>query len=130
MFGALALVLAAWPLPPDAGASAYADPLNWPIDPEYSSQWPLFGFIPADAGVSPADVARGRAGAAIDRAWSVTLGSPKVTVAVLGASGPLADQALSTRWAINTGELPAPQGDAGYDANGDGRIDVRDWVGD
>lgn len=130
MSAALALVLAVWPLPPDAGAGAYADPLNWPIDPGYSNQWPLFGFVPADAGVSPADLARGRVGAAVDRAWSVTTGSPKVRIAVVGSPGPLDDDALSTRWALDVGELPPPQGDAGYDFNADGRIDVSDYAAD
>ncbi|MFT3842496.1 MAG: hypothetical protein QM723_36235 [Myxococcaceae bacterium] len=69
-------------------------------------------------------------GAAVDRAWSVTTGSPQVRIAVLGAPGPLDDAALSTRWALNVGELPPPQGDAGYDRDGDGRISVSDYAGD
>ncbi len=126
----LSLLLAAWPLPPDAGPAAYADPANWPNDPAYAQQWPLFGFTPADAGVSAAERARGHIGAAVDRAWSVTRGSPRVVVALVGEPGPLDDAALASRWALNLGELPPPEGDGGYDVNGDGRIDLRDYQAD
>ncbi len=112
----LVLALSAWPLPRDAGSAAYADPANWPQEPEWSLAWPLFSFIPSgwstDAGV----------GMKVDRAWSITRGDPAVVLAIAATQHELSDLTVARAWRLNAGEFP----DAG-DVNGNGRLDVGDF---
>lgn len=103
----VALVLAAWPVPRDAGADAWAQPENWPNEPGYAAAWPLHSF--SDGGVS------------VDRAWSVTLGSPAVRLGVAASAVDLSDPLIAHAWSLNAGELPTVT-----DVNGNGRIDVGD----
>ncbi len=76
----------------------------------------------------------GQRGSAVDLAWSVTPGEPDVVIAILDSgiewrdAGAMAD--LATEASLNQGELTPPLGSGGWDANGDGRFDVRDYEGD
>lgn len=120
----LALALSAWPVPRDAGAAAYADPVNWPAEPQWSEAWPLFSFTPSDWPLNAAEVDAG-VGMRIDRAWSITRGRPDILLAVIAKRQDLSDPLVARAWRLNPGELP----DAG-DLNGNGRLDVGDFAGD
>ncbi|MGV3619955.1 MAG: hypothetical protein ACO1OB_04010 [Archangium sp.] len=103
----VALLLAAWPLPRDAGVADYAQPSNWPNEPGWNDAWPLKSY--ADGG------------AAIDRAWSFTRGSPDVTIAVAAHAVNVSDPVIAKAWRLNAGEFPLAT-----DVNDNGRIDVGD----
>jgi len=120
----LALVVSAWPLPRDAGAAEYADPSNWPQEPQWSLAWPLVSFVPPGWSVGATELDAG-VGMRVDRAWSLTRGSPDVVLSIIASRQQLGDPVLARAWRLNPGEFP----DAG-DANGNGRLDVGDFAGD
>ena len=72
--------------------------------------------------------------AGVDTAWQTTTGRPDVTLAVLDSgikwndAGAMSDLRRKT-W-LNRGELPAPDGCAEHDCNGDGVLNVEDYAGD
>lgn len=121
----LAIALAAWPVPPDAGAADYARPENWPREPGWSEAWPLFSFAPAEWTMLDARERDAGVGMGVDRAWSFTRGQPAVTIAVVGTGFDLADPVMARAWRLNDAEAP----DAG-DVNGNGRLDVDDFASD
>jgi hypothetical protein len=123
-----------WPasdpaLPPEA----LARPENMPGDPEYpprldrrvgcAGQLELYSFT---ATCTPA-IARAErglgSGVAADRAWLLTTGDPRVTVAILDLGAPLSDPDLAGRWRLNEAEIPGAQ-----DRDGDGVLTVRDFT--
>jgi hypothetical protein len=112
----LALSLAAWPLPRDAGLAEYAAATNWPDEPGWLADWPLLSFTPPGLD--------GGAGLRVDVAWSITQGRPTSTIAVIGPAHALADPRL-VRLRLNGGELPGVA-----DVNGDGVLDLLDLTGD
>lgn len=118
----LALMLSAWPLPRDAGAAEYADPASWPQEPEWSFAWPLVSFVPPGWSVGAPELEAG-VGLRVDRAWSITRGSPQIVLTIIAGAQDLGDPVLARAWRLNPGEFP----DAG-DANGDGRLDVGDFA--
>lgn len=118
----LALVLSAWPLPRDAGAAEYADPANWPQEPEWLAAWPLFSFTPSDWAVSEPERLAG-VGMRVDRAWSITRGDPAIVLAIAALQHDVSDPTVARAWHLNPGEFP----DAG-DVNGNGRLDVTDFT--
>lgn len=120
----LVLTLSAWPLPRDAGAAEYAAPANWPQEPEWKLAWPLYSFTPPGWALSGAEQDAG-VGMKVDRAWSVTRGSPEVVLSVVSDSHELSEPVLALAWRLSPGEAP----DAG-DLNGNGRLDVGDFAGD
>ena len=120
----LALALTAWPLPRDAGAAEYSEPSNWPREPEWDLAWPLYSFAPTGWAVSANELDAGL-GMGVDRAWSVTRGSPEVVLGVIAARHDLSDPIVARAWRLSPGELP----DAG-DLNGNGRLDVGDFASD
>ncbi|MDX6659054.1 MAG: hypothetical protein QOH62_3847, partial [Solirubrobacteraceae bacterium] len=71
---------------------------------------------------------------AVHTAWNLTTGRPDVTIAVLDSgikwndAGAMTDLRRKVR--LNTGELPKPQGCTSYDCNGDGVVNVDDYVND
>lgn len=74
-------------------------------------------------------------GMSIDKAWQVTTGRPDVFVAILDSGikwqdlGAMADLVNKVR--LNQGELPLPEGTtSGYDRNGDGVFNVKDYLDD
>lgn len=103
----VALFLAAWPVPRDAGADAYAQPANWPDEPEWASASWLTSY--EDGGVH------------VDRAWSFTRGSPDAVLAVVAAAVDVSDPLVASAWRLNAAEFPNA-----VDMNGNGRIDVGD----
>ena len=128
---------AAWPLLPDAGTAAFADPANWPLDPGFAGEWPLWGFTPDSLAPSLSGPERPLGiGAAVDRAWAVTRGDPRVVLALVGPGITWDEPDLAGRWALSRGELPAPEDAAGqpapgadpWDRDGDGRFSVRDFT--
>src|SRR5215472_7756778 len=72
--------------PPAAGADL-TNPMNWPNDPGYSGQWNFWSWLPKqDPGTLPyldADTKLGAAGMSIDKAWTLSIGSPAVRIAIL-----------------------------------------------
>lgn len=111
---------AAWPLDEAAPAWAHADAGSWPSDPRYGEQYWLWSHT-----------AEGE-GARVDRAWTVTRGSPDVVIAVIGAGVNWDSKDLVNKWALSSGELPPPAdgtaADAGHDRNGDGRFNTQDYT--
>ena len=133
-------------------------PAAYPNDPGYApaergtagatwdgEQWYLYGCIPSSAPAS--SDSQNAAGMSVDRVWNElnNQGSDQVTVAYMeggvnwriGSSCELKDRAK-----LNTGELPYPQDANGhtridlglggdpYDLNGDGVVNVEDYLND
>ncbi|MBI5506095.1 MAG: VCBS repeat-containing protein [Deltaproteobacteria bacterium] len=71
----------------------------------------------------------GVAGMSIDRAWQLSTGRPDVVVAHLD-SGIVYDTENVNKAALNTGELPLPEGSPDYDANNDGVFNIKDYASD
>ncbi|WP_437644343.1 S8 family serine peptidase [Sorangium sp. So ce362] len=135
-----------WPPPPSASAADMADPESWPSDPEYgtsatqSGQWSFYSFIPAPSeGVRPRPEETA-AGMAIDLAWRLTQGDPRVRIAVTDSGILWGEEDLLEKVWINRGELASYQplhadgapcaGDgelAGFDCNGDGVLSASDY---
>lgn len=118
----------------DLPAEAFARPDAMPDDPEFApgadgcgGQHGLYGFVPDCA----SSVAEPRVGSAVDRAWVWTTGHPSVVIAPLGDGVDWSDADLVGRWALDPGEVPAPETSSvavGHDVNGDGAFDVRDYT--
>ncbi|MEQ8978847.1 MAG: hypothetical protein RL846_13015, partial [Deltaproteobacteria bacterium] len=118
----------------DLPAEAFARPDAMPDDPEFApgvdgcgGQHGLYGFVPDCA----SNVAEPRVGSAVDRAWVWTTGHPSVVIAPLGDGVDWSDADLVGRWALDPGEVPAPETSSvavGHDVNGDGAFDVRDYT--
>ena len=113
----VALLVAAWPLPPDAGSDAFVQASNWPREPQWLDEWPLLSFAPPGWSVD------GGVGMSIDRAWSLTRGAPSVEIAIISSAFALSDPRLARAWKLNAAEFP----DAG-DTNANGRLDVLDFT--
>jgi hypothetical protein len=129
---------AEWPFGPDVTREQAADPRNWPNDPNYPRQYHHWSWIPAANQALPgfrrAELAIG-AGNNTDRAWGLTLGDPRVLIAVLDSGIKWDERSIQFQAAINLGETPRPQRADGsefptHDADGNGRIDVRDYATD
>src|SRR5689334_20448341 len=73
---------AAWPPKP---GDDLQNPANWPNDPGYKGTWQYFSFLPHQSpGATPytaADQKLGASGMSIDKAWTLTTGSPDVVIA-------------------------------------------------
>ncbi len=74
-------------------------------------------------------------GPSVDKAWQITTGRPDVVIAVLDSGiewldvGAMTD--LVNKVHLNSGELPLPEGTTtGYDRNGDGVFNVKDYLAD
>ncbi|TKD01804.1 FG-GAP-like repeat-containing protein [Polyangium fumosum] len=135
---------AAWPPSPDANM---ADPANWPNDPGYAyaedrdGQWNYYSFLPPAA---PGVVRRAdevASGMSIDLAWRISIGDPRVVIAVTDSGifwekPDLLDKAylnrreLLTHKPFQAGGAPCGgAGDlAGFDCNDDGVFSVSDYA--
>jgi hypothetical protein len=128
----------AWPFPANITREQAADPMLWPNDPDYAESYQHWSFIPMRnqmlANFRTEELAIG-AGNNTDRAWGLTLGDPHVLISVLDSGIKWDNDGVQFQAAINLGETPRPLGIGGielplYDADGNGRIDVRDWAND
>ena len=120
------------------------DPNNPTNSSVYQEHFSLFGFAPNGTAQTATykDVDRfgqGQiSGSSVDGAWKLTLGDPRVTIAVTDTGMRWNDRRLRTQIWLNPGELPMPEAgpnpaDAlfgGYDVDGNGQFDVDDYAGD
>jgi MYXO-CTERM domain-containing protein len=130
---------AIWPPAANATAEDLSRPENWPNDPGYGysesggGQWYWWSWVPAAtrmvAGFRAQEVALG-AGNSVDRAWGISIGDPRVLIAVLDSGIEWENDDLANKVALNTAELPLPMGATAYDANGDGVVTVADYLQD
>jgi hypothetical protein len=133
MCGPAAAARAGFPqVPPNdpsyAPAEAAGDCRNVPGGEQHD----LYSFLPrCTPGAKDPENASGMS---VDTAWrDYTTGSPDVVIAYVegginwhnGDAAELADKVY-----LNTGELPKPQGSAGYDNNGDGVVTAADYAAD
>ncbi|MRG93560.1 S8 family serine peptidase [Polyangium spumosum] len=135
---------AGWPPAPDADM---ADPANWPNDPGYGyaddrdGQWNYFSFLPPAAPGVERRAGEVASGMSIDLAWRVSIGDPRVVIAVTDSGihwekPDLVDKAYLNRRELLThkpflaGGVPCGgDGDlAGFDCNGDGVLSVSDYA--
>lgn len=149
----LALAAAAGALGPGTAAgwpptesADMTDPANWPNDPGYGfsadsdGQWNYYSFIPAptsDIRPRPEETASGMS---IDLAWRLTIGDPRVKLAITDSGIQWdSDDLLEQVW-INARELANHKplhadGNAcggggalaGFDCNGDGDLTISDY---
>ncbi|MBI5488193.1 MAG: VCBS repeat-containing protein [Deltaproteobacteria bacterium] len=128
-----------WPNP-DATRAEMADPANWPDDPDYGpngegfgGMWELWSFMPPEFTSVPGhreeELDLG-AGSHVDRAWQVTIGDPRVVIAVLDTGIYWDKRDLLKKFYLNVGELPVPEGATDHDANGDGVVNIDDYAAD
>jgi len=126
-------VHAIWPPSPTATQDEMSRPENWPNDPGYAGSWDQWSFIPGTTLMVPGFRQAERAigsGNNFDRAWALTIGDPRVLIAVLDSGINWDNTDLINKIALNTGELPVPMGATAHDANGDGVVNVADYVRD
>jgi|GEM_PF-3497259 len=114
-------------------------PENQPGDPEYFNstncrgQFELFGFHPECAvNRNPDEIARS-VGIHVDEAWSVTVGDPRILLAVFVEDIRWNDIDLVSRWHLNRKELPVPSVNSSadpqeYDRNEDGVFNILDYT--
>ena len=121
----------------------------------FDEQYKLFGFQPRTASLTPVTRtpvpyldceqldAQGRdanvkvgdppctqlGGIRADSAWQYSIGDPGVVIAIFDNGIKWESEELADKVELNTAELPKPEGSAGYDRNGDGRVSVSDWEG-
>ena len=137
---------ATWPPSPDASVAELRQPANWPNDPGYGllptdrsarGEWFLWSWVPEQAIAQPGfrfdEVSMG-AGTHVDAAWALTIGDPRVLIAVLDSGIQWDYPDLSRKVALNPGELPRPHDASGtvlaYDANADGVFNIEDYAND
>jgi hypothetical protein len=145
---------AAWPPPAGATVEQLKDPANWPDDPDYGPSkdgkpditgkggaWQQWSWIPPrPAGFTAYRKDETAAGMSADVAWTYTTGDPRVKIAVLDSGIEWDAIDLVHQAALNEGELKnakpldtngKPCGGegplAGFDCNGDGTFDFRDY---
>jgi Subtilase family len=132
------LAVSAWPFPPNATREQAADMANWPNDPDYRRQYHHWSWIPARnqalMGFRTQELAIG-AGNNTDRAWGLSTGDPRVLIAVLDSGIQWDERNIQLQAALNLAETPVPQRADGspfatHDADGNGRVDVRDYAND
>lgn len=138
---------AQWPPPPDATSADFAAGKYWPNDPGYGysedsdGQWNYYSFIPTPSGSVTPRPEETAAGMSIDLAWRLTIGNPRVTIAITDSGIKWDSDDLIEKVWLNHKELAAHkplladdtacggQGDlAGFDCNGDGILTVADYA--
>jgi MYXO-CTERM domain-containing protein len=130
---------AIWPPQPDDSPEVVSRPENFPNDPDYApaegrrGQWQFWSWVPGAALALPTfrreEAALG-AGNHVDRAWALSIGDPRVRIAVLDSGINWDNDDLLNKVALNTRELPMPMGATAHDANGDGVVNVLDYLND
>ena len=118
--------LAVLPLPtyPDCGEPDRAD--LCPAD--LAERWTYLSYIPAawQESVRPEETATG---ASVDRAWRTTTGRTDVLISVMDSGIDWGADGIVRKTALNTAELPLPDGSDVYDADGNGVVNVSDYAG-
>ena len=130
---------AIWPPTADMTADDLARPENWPNDPGYAltdsggGQWFWWSWVPSVtrmvSGFRAQEIPLG-AGNNVDRAWGISIGDPRVLIAVLDSGFEWENDDLLNKVALNTAELPMPSGATTYDVDGDGVVTVHDYLND
>jgi hypothetical protein len=139
-FGALGIVAAAW-----LGALV----IFWPAAGGADVPWPtcaaagcsdpadfasyLFvppGTLPNDYDPNDGEAWKYAPGSGMDipGIWESTTGRPDVVIAVLDSGNYWDNGELARKVALNTGELPVPDGCTTHDCNGDGFVSVTDFA--
>jgi hypothetical protein len=72
----------------------------------------------------------GVTGMSVDEAWTLSTGRPDTVIAVLDSGIRWEEADLKRKAYLNTGELPLPEGQSTYDANGDGVVNAADYEDD
>ncbi len=130
---------AVWPPTADMTADDLSRPENWPNDPGYGynsrgdGQWQWWSWVPQVTRMvtnfRSQEIPLG-AGNNVDRAWGISIGDPRVLIAVLDSGINWDNDDLANKVALNTAELPMPMGATSHDANGDGVVSPADYLND
>ncbi len=130
----LGIAHAAWPPPNNDTGFDYADPLNWPNDPNFAEQWEAWSFVPKKI-MAQVDERTKRLGTGghYDRAYAKTLGDRRVLIAVLDSGIEWTNDDLVNKHYLSAGELPVSQcpvvgSGEPHDVNGDGFFNVQDYT--
>jgi MYXO-CTERM domain-containing protein len=114
------------PLPvfPECGEADRPD--LCPADLE--EDWTFLSYIPSawKGTVRPQESATG---ASIDRAWRTTTGRTDVLISVMDTGIDWAEEGVVRKTALNTAELPFPEGQDRYDVDGNGLVNIDDYAG-
>ena len=127
---------AVWPPKEGAVPIDYSVMSNWPTDPGYTTEFGYWSFVPnTDALPLLAQVDMRTktlgTGSNFDRAWSQTVGDPRIIIAVTDSGANWSNADLVNRWYLNAGELPPPacgNNNTLHDRNNDGRFNVQDYT--
>lgn len=127
----------------DIDAPGFPDCSNWRYDApkpdvlpvDYDAEEADFRVtsLRSDSGRASQHQLCGQKGPALDLAWGMSQGREDVVIAVLDSGIKWRDDDmvdLGDAAYLNRGELPLPSGSSVYDANGDGRFSISDYVGD
>lgn len=132
----------AWPATtPELPAEALARPESMPGDPDYApredlergclGQLELYAFTPSCTPRISAEERPLGSGVGVDRAWLLTRGSARTTIALIGGGVDWGDRELAGRWRLDEGELPPPRVGGvvtEHDRNGDGALTPLDYT--
>ncbi|MBK8691993.1 MAG: VCBS repeat-containing protein [Deltaproteobacteria bacterium] len=124
---------AIWPPRPEMTSADLAMMANWPNDPGYAGQWEHWSWVPGMNLTVPnfrTEEAALGAGNNTDRAWAISTGDPRVLIAVLDSGINWDNDDIVNKIALNTAELPLPEGATSYDSNGDGVVNIVDYLRD
>lgn len=126
----VAAALAQFPIPtyPECG-----EPNQPELCPtELDGLWYMLSYVPAAWGITigTAEETGMGSGMWVDRAFRVTTGRTDVRIAVLDSGFHWDNLNLINKWALNSDELPLPEGSLVHDKNGDGAVTVADYAGD
>ncbi len=118
--------LAVLPLPtyPECGEPDRAD--LCPVD--LAERWTYLSYIPA-AWQQTVRSAETASGASVDRAWRTTTGRTDVLISVMDSGIDWGADGIVRKTALNTAELPLPNGSDVYDADGNGVVNISDYAG-
>ncbi len=124
---------AVWPPRPEMTAADLSMMANWPNDPGYAGQWEHWSWVPGANLTFPnfrtAEATMGT-GNNTDRAWAISVGDPRVLIAVLDSGINWDNDDIVNKIALNTAELPMPEGATSYDSNADGVVNILDYLRD
>ncbi len=125
------------------------NPANWPNDPDYPNRWNYFSWLPKQSAGTPpyisADMMLGASGMSIDKAWTYTIGDPRVKISIIDSGIEWDSTDIINKAFLNAAELSKPSqmpqdamgmpcGGAGalkgYDCDADGVFTMNDYAND